>query len=173
VTAAILHAAAIVLLGSAAPDASPLPAKKSESIRGEVLGSIPFHIDRKRVILPVRIGGARSLDVIFDTGTTLQGVYLFHSEVVDELHLDEFVEVRVPGAGSGEPSHAIMADSLSLFCGEVEFRQQMAVVSRSDVTQRFPTVQTGSSRRRQAFPSATSGRGSADTSTERSGAWLI
>ncbi|MFH1679392.1 MAG: aspartyl protease family protein [Candidatus Eisenbacteria bacterium] len=122
----------VVSAGWAAEDRmnSPLP---------EPVGRFPFDLARNRVVLPVRIGGAEPLDVILDTGMGFDGVYLFHRELIERIGGEEFIEVRVPGAGSGEASTALMADSATISCGDVVFENQRVIVSTSGATQGFPT----------------------------------
>lgn len=105
----------------------------------EPLGQIPFRLDRNRIILPVSVGNSRALGIILDTGMTFEGVYLFHRELSDVLGSADFIEVRVPGAGSGEASYAIMADSQMLSSGGLQFRNQKVVIAQSETTQDFPT----------------------------------
>jgi hypothetical protein len=100
---------------------------------------MPFRLDRGRVILPVRVAGSEPLDLILDTGMSFDGVYLFHQEALSGLGGVELMEVRVPGAGSGEPSTAQMAESLALECGDMRFEGQRVIVSTSERTQDFPT----------------------------------
>lgn len=101
--------------------------------------SISFKLVRNRVILPVTIGESRNLDIILDTGMRFEGVYLFHKGLVDEIGITNGVEVRVGGAGSGEASYAIMADSMTLKSGSMEFHNQRVVIAQSDISQKFST----------------------------------
>jgi len=117
--------------GTAADPASTGPA--------EPIGRLPFQVDRNRVILPVRVAGSEPLDLILDTGMGFDGVYLFHRGALEGLEGADLMEVRVPGAGSGEASTALMADSVTLSCGDMEFGGQRAIVSTSETTQGFPS----------------------------------
>lgn len=98
----------------------------------------PFSREDGRVVLPVRIGGSRELRVTLDTGMAFPGVFLFHEELVEELALPGLVEVLVPGAGEGEGSRSVMADSVTVRIGDAEFGNQRVIVSRSRTTQGFP-----------------------------------
>ncbi len=102
-------------------------------------GRFPFRVQANRVLLPVRIGGSEPLDLILDTGFGFDGVYLFHREFLETLRGVDFMEVRVPGAGSGEASTARIADSVVVSCGEMTFEGQRVIVSTSETTQGFPT----------------------------------
>jgi hypothetical protein len=104
-----------------------------------IKGEIPFELERDRVILPVRIGDSRVLRVLFDSGMPFEGVLLFHRELGDSALLADAIHVRVPGAGGGEPTEALMLDSASFFIGDTEFDNQKVVVSQNTATQNFPT----------------------------------
>jgi hypothetical protein len=53
--------------------------------------------------------------------------------------MTDAIEVRVPGAGSGEASTAMMIESGTLTFGEVKVDSQRVIISASDHTQSFPT----------------------------------
>jgi hypothetical protein len=108
-------------------------------VSGRLVASAPFEIQRNRVILPVSIKGSRPLDIILDTGMAWPGIYLFHKEIIDEIGVEAGFEARVPGAGGGEASTAIVVDSVRASMGEAEFPEQRVIISNSDLTQRFPT----------------------------------
>lgn len=103
------------------------------------LTSIPFELNHQRVVLPVKVGESGPLEVLLDTGMTFDGIFLFHRVAAEALGGVEFKEVLVPGAGSGEGSRSIMADSISLRCGDALFPNQLAVISQSETTQGFPS----------------------------------
>jgi hypothetical protein len=125
----------VTLLVACAAAAGEAPREEST----EPVGRLPFRLDRNRVLLPVRIGGSEPLDLILDTGLGFDGVYLFHREFLETLGDIPFLEVQVPGAGSGAPSTARMADSVAVSSGTVTFGPQRVIVSTSERTQGFPT----------------------------------
>ena len=96
---------------------------------------IPFEIDRNRTIVKVQVADSRPLRLILDTGMPMDGVYLFHREIEAELKLEGAIDVMMPGAGGGEPSRGIMAESVPLAAGNVVFGRQRVVVSHSEQTQ--------------------------------------
>lgn len=100
---------------------------------------VPFNLDRNRVIIPTGVNGSRPLNLILDTGMPFDGVYLFHKELSDEIDMTDAIEVRVPGAGSGEASTAMMIESGTLTFGEVTVDSQKVIISGSEYTQTFPT----------------------------------
>lgn len=107
--------------------------------RSSVIGQFSFKVDRNRTILPVQIGESDTLNVILDSGMGFGGFYFFHKELKDQLGLNTLREVIVPGAGSGEGSKAWQADSTTVLIGDMEFENQMIIISRSEHTQTFPT----------------------------------
>lgn len=106
---------------------------------GSCLARIPIELDRNRTIVKVQVADSRPQQLILDTGMPMDGVYLFHTDFTDEVTLEGTIEVQVPGAGSGAPSTAIMADSVSLSAGAAVFGRQRVIVSHSAHTQSFPT----------------------------------
>jgi hypothetical protein len=100
---------------------------------------IPFEVDRNRTIVRFEVGGSRPLRLILDTGMPMDGVYLFHKEARNEVALEDPIEVLIPGAGGGEPSKGIMAESVPVSAGGVVFGHQRAIISLSEHTQGFPT----------------------------------
>lgn len=109
------------------------------SCNGKSIGTVAFKLDRNKTILPLCVGVHDTLDIILDTGMTFDGVYLFHQEDQSYFGQDELDSVRVGGAGSGEATYALMADSMSLMFGDVSFNNQLVVISQSQTTQGFPT----------------------------------
>jgi hypothetical protein len=108
-----------------------------DSMKPTPIAHIPFTLNRNRVIFPVSVNNSKQLNITLDTGMTFNGVYLFHKELSDKLLIKNLIEVRVGGAGSGEASYAIMADSLTLTSGGMNFNNQKVVISQSEITQEF------------------------------------
>jgi hypothetical protein len=123
---AILAVAIIVPVCAQAGDAKPV-------------GQIQFALVANRVVFPVTVRDSRKLEVILDTGMRSKGVYLFHSEDTSHLDPGRLQEVRVGGAGSGEASTAVMADSMTVSADGIDFIDQLVIVSQSNTTQGFPT----------------------------------
>ncbi len=101
--------------------------------------SIPFVLDRHRIILPVSICGSEPMDLILDTGMTFDGVFLFHEERIASIDTTGAIEVLVPGAGGGEATPGIMLESGTLRFGQVELSGQRVIIARGGHTQTFPT----------------------------------
>jgi hypothetical protein len=100
---------------------------------------ISFELDRNKVILQARVNKHRPLNIILDSGMPWAGLYLFHSDLIEEFDLQSNTQVTVGGAGSGNPSSGLRIMGNELWFGEVRFKDQMVVVSRSEHTQTFPT----------------------------------
>jgi hypothetical protein len=100
---------------------------------------VSFKLDRNRVIIPTSVNGSAELNLILDTGMPFDGVYLFHKELVDEIDTSGAMDVRVPGAGAGEASTAVMIESGRITFGDVTIDSQKVIISQSPHTQTFPT----------------------------------
>jgi hypothetical protein len=100
--------------------------------------TIPFELDRNRIVLPVRAGDSIPLPIVLDTGMPIDGIYVFHEEFADQLGRERAQEARVGGAGSEGPSTAVLFDSTRVVVGDIEFANRLVVVSTSATTQTFP-----------------------------------
>lgn len=100
---------------------------------------VPFHLERNVVIIPTRINGSAPLDLILDTGMGFDGVYLFKRDALCHMDTSGIIEVRVPGAGTEEPSKALMIEHGLLHCGEASVENHPVIVSVSERTQNFPS----------------------------------
>jgi hypothetical protein len=101
--------------------------------------SIPFHTLRNKTIVPARVGDSRVLNIILDTGMSFDGLLVYNPDLADSLHLENPIEVRVPGAGSGEPATGIMADSSEFFLHDVKMNDQRILALTSDIYRGFPS----------------------------------
>ncbi|MBU0985485.1 MAG: aspartyl protease family protein, partial [candidate division Zixibacteria bacterium] len=101
--------------------------------------TIPFTLDRNRIIIPTTVNGSRPLRLILDTGMRFDGIYLFHREALRLIDTAGAMEVRVPGAGGGEASSATMIETGRIGFGEVSVADQRILVAHSAHTQSFPT----------------------------------
>jgi hypothetical protein len=100
---------------------------------------VPFKLTHDRVIIPTLVNGSRPLDLILDTGMRFDGVYLFSAELAKEIDMTGAIEVKVPGAGSGEASTAQMIERGTLTFGDVTVDSQRVIISQSPHTQKFTT----------------------------------
>lgn len=100
---------------------------------------VPFKLDRNRVIVPTSVNGSKPLNLILDTGMRFDGVYLFHKELAADMDTTGAMEVKVPGAGAGEASTAVMIETGRLMFGDVTVDSQRVLISSSPHTQTFST----------------------------------
>jgi hypothetical protein len=101
--------------------------------------TIPIKMERNVTILPVVVGGVGPLKILFDSGMSFDGLLIYNPDLKDSIKLDNAIDVKIPGAGSGEPSRAIMDDSASFFVGSVEIKNQRVIVLQNDIYKGFPT----------------------------------
>ncbi len=101
--------------------------------------TIPIKMERNITILPVVVGRVGPLKILFDSGMSFDGLLIYNPDLKDSIKLDNAIEVKIPGAGSGEPSKAIMDDSASFFVGRFEFKNQRVIVLQNDIYKGFPT----------------------------------
>jgi hypothetical protein len=99
---------------------------------------IPFELDRNKVILPVRVGDSPVLRVLLDTGMHFDGLLLYKKELRESLGVENFMEVRVGGAGPGDASNAVMADSVAFSIGGAELPGQRIIVLQNGLFDDFP-----------------------------------
>jgi hypothetical protein len=87
---------------------------------------IPFESAGGGVLVPIRVGESPVLRLRLDTGMGFDGVLLYEplpeSAVPGPLY-----QVKIPGAGTGEPARGLMAESASFRSGPVEFAGQRVV----------------------------------------------
>jgi hypothetical protein len=117
-------AVAAAVTGLCCAPAEPVP---EPTERGK-LCQIPFELCANRVLLPVRIGDSRELKLVLDTGMWFDGVIVYNPDLADSIALENPVEVRVPGAGSGEPSTGLMSESMSFLIGSLPCIGQRVVL---------------------------------------------
>jgi hypothetical protein len=101
--------------------------------------TVPFELERNKIIIPTSVNGSPPQRLILDTGMGFDGVYLFHKAALGLIDTTGAIEVRVPGAGSGEASRATMIETGRIAFGDVAVADQKIIVSHSEHTQTFPT----------------------------------
>jgi hypothetical protein len=120
-------AVAAAVTGLCCAPAEPV-AEPTERVR---FCQIPFELRANRVLLPVRIGDSRELKLVLDTGMWFDGVIVYNPDLADSIALENPVEVRVPGAGSGEPSTGFMSETMSFLIGNLPCIGQRVVLLNS------------------------------------------
>ena len=86
---------------------------------------IPFEMRGGTVMVPVKVGQSRVLRLVLDTGM-YDGVLLYEP-IPEGTFPGPVYEVRIPGAGDGEPARGRMSDSGAFQAGPVEFRNQRVI----------------------------------------------
>lgn len=86
----------------------------------------PFEVTNNKVLVSVRVGNSRLLRIALDTGMGFDGLLLYESPGESAVPGPHY-EVRIPGAGSGEPARGLMSESASFRFGPVELAGQRVV----------------------------------------------
>jgi hypothetical protein len=113
------------------PEPAPGEGPKTRTVssqEGIAPPTIPFTVDRNRVIVPATVNSPRVLKLVLDTGMGIDGMLIFRGDLKDSLGFGKTFEAKVPGAGGGKPSTAVVADSMSFHTGEVEHKDQRIIV---------------------------------------------
>jgi len=101
--------------------------------------TIPIRLERNKTILPVTIEGVGHLNILFDSGLSFDGLMIYSPVLKDSIKLRNVIRVKIPSAGGGEPSTALMDDLASFFVGDVEFKNQKVLVLQNDLYKGFPS----------------------------------
>jgi len=101
--------------------------------------AIPIEVQRNKTILPVKVGNSRILKILLDTGMSFDGLLIYNPDLKGKLVLNDAFEVKVPGAGKGKPSTALMDTCARFFMGDVEFKDQKLLVLTNDIYKGFPS----------------------------------
>jgi len=101
--------------------------------------SIPFKLISNKVVVPVNIGGSRSLNLILDSGFGYDGIILFRKELADSINLVNMIEAQLPGAGDGPPTPVVMSESTDFSSGTCEFKNQRIIILQRDNFRDSPT----------------------------------
>ena len=101
--------------------------------------TVPLKVNRDVSFVTIKVGGVAIPDILLDTGFAFDGVLIYEPAYRDSLALAGAMEVRVPGAGSGEASKALMLDSASFRLGDLELTNQKVIVLLGDAFKGFPS----------------------------------
>ncbi|MFC1784115.1 hypothetical protein ACFL0J_00630 [Candidatus Neomarinimicrobiota bacterium] len=111
----------------------------STYVLGQRPSSIPIETQRNKTVIPVKVGNSRILKILLDTGMSFDGLLLYNKDLLDSIKLNNPIEVRVAGAGSGKPSTALMDTSANFSISDYEFYNQKLLILTSDIYKGFPT----------------------------------
>lgn len=101
--------------------------------------SLPFKLIDNKVVVPVNIGGSRSLNLILDSGFGYDGIIIFKKELTDSLDLVNRIQAQLPGAGNGSPTPVIMSESMSFSSGACKFDNQRIIILQGSSFDNSPT----------------------------------
>ena len=101
--------------------------------------SIPMNSARDRSMVIVQIGNITIPDILLDTGFAFDGLMIYNTDYNDSLKFLNPIKVKVPGAGGGEPSVALMVDSAEFNLGSVRMRNQRLLLLQSNTFEGFPS----------------------------------
>jgi hypothetical protein len=87
----------------------------------------------------VQIGNITIPDILLDTGFAFDGLMIYNTDYNDSLKFLNPIKVKVPGAGGGEPSVALMVDSAEFNLGSVRMRNQRLLLLQSNTFEGFPS----------------------------------
>lgn len=101
--------------------------------------TIPIKISRNKVVTDIIIGNTVIPDIMLDTGMAYDGIMIYNPSYKDSLDLSKAIEVKIGGAGSGDPTTALMLDSIDVNLGKLTLHNQRLIVLQSDIYKGFPT----------------------------------
>jgi rhodanese-related sulfurtransferase len=106
-------------------------------LQGKKSTTVPFRLARNHVCIAVQVNGGKKLELILDTGMPAAGVLLLGGEAVRELDLAYAGQARIGGVGGGT-TPARIAPGVSLRIGDLELREQTAIVRTDDPAEAAP-----------------------------------
>lgn len=87
---------------------------------------IPIELHDGVVLVPVKVGPSRILRIVLDTGMGFDGVLLYEP-LPESTFPGPVFEVKIPGAGTGEPASGRMTETGVFSAGPVQFNGQRVV----------------------------------------------
>jgi hypothetical protein len=101
--------------------------------------TIPIKEQRNRTMISVQVGDLTIPEILLDTGFSFDGLMIYNPDYNDSLNFPDAIKVKVPGAGGGEPSIALMVDSAEFYLGSVKMTNQRLLILQSDTYAGFPS----------------------------------
>jgi hypothetical protein len=105
---------------------------------GTARREIPIELRGRVVMVPVKVGQSRVLRIVLDTGMGFDGVLLYEA-LPESTFPGPHAEVRIPGAGAGEPARGLMTESGSFSAGPVQLNGQRVVWLTDTLMHGFPS----------------------------------
>jgi hypothetical protein len=109
------------------------------AVTSQAATAIPLVTNGPRDLVTIRVGGVVIPDILLDSGFAFDGVIVYNARYLDSLDLSHAVEVRIPGAGGGEPSKGMMIDPSSFMIGDTELANQKIILLTGDAFKGFPS----------------------------------
>jgi hypothetical protein len=106
---------------------------------GQESAIIPIKKIRNRSLLTIKVGNLVIPDILLDTGFAFDGVLIYNPVYNDSLNFPNAMEVKVPGAGRGEPARAMMVDQVEFSIGNLKMTNQRLLVMLDDLYKGFPS----------------------------------
>lgn len=100
---------------------------------------IPISLVRGTTHLTVTVGDIEVPDILVDSGMPFDGLMVYNPRFAELLDLDNAVQVRVRGAGSGGYATALMVDSATFSIGDMPFSGQRLLMLQGDAFSGFPS----------------------------------
>lgn len=101
--------------------------------------SVPIKLSRNKVVVEVKINDLLVPEILLDTGFSYDGVIIYNPDWRDSLDLSGAVQASLGGAGSGNPSTALVSDSVQIGLGERALTPASLIVLQNDIYKGFPT----------------------------------
>ncbi len=109
------------------------------SATAQSTSTIPMKLARNRSMITVKVDKYIIPDILLDTGFAFDGLMIYNPDYNDSLKFPNAMQVKIPGAGGGEPSIALMLDSAKFNIGNLELSNQRLLILQSDTYKGFPT----------------------------------
>jgi hypothetical protein len=106
---------------------------------GRASEAIQIKVMHNRSMVNVKIGELIIPDILLDTGFDFDGVMIYNPDYNDSIAFPQAMEVKIPGAGSGEPATAIMVDSAEFMLGNITLTNQKIIILTDDTFKGFPS----------------------------------
>jgi len=101
--------------------------------------SVPIKLSRNKVVVEVKINDLLVPEILLDTGFSYDGVIIYNPDWRYSLDLSGAAQASLGGAGSGNPSTALVSDSVQIGLGERALTPASLIVLQNDIYKGFPT----------------------------------
>jgi hypothetical protein len=109
------------------------------STAGYANETIHIEVLHNRSMVNLKIGELIIPDILLDTGFAFDGVMIYNPDYNDSINFPQAMEVKIPGAGSGEPAKAIIVDSAEFMLGNLKLTNQKLIILTDDTFKGFPS----------------------------------